>query len=142
MSIVCSENECEEQANVWVDEGPYCTAHGVKRAEYLETHTVPIISIDEYLDLGDDAMAFFDPETMIIGEASEGMLTLEDVDSTIRLTVSEGLTTYREPVVMARCTFCEAVAIGHINKVGGWLARHSHFHQFYSPEDDYVGMDA
>ena len=143
LSIVCSEEKCDEQANVWVDNGAFCTSHGVKRAEFLETHTVPIISMEEYLNLTDEDMAFFDPETMIIGEKSQDdMLTLADVETTQKLEVSSGLPIYREPVVMARCMFCEAVAIGHVNKVGGWLARHSHYHQFYSPEDDFVGMDA
>ena len=144
-TIESASEDCEEEAVCWVNEDnePYCTAHGIEKAEFYETNTVPIITLKEYEMLTDDDLEFFDIDTVILqenGQESPGVLTLEDVGRVSNLIKGEGITVFREPIIMARCLFCEAVAIGHLNLVGGWLARHTHFHQYYAPEDDYAGV--
>ena len=139
--IECKVASCNEEANVWVEGEVFCTEHGIDRAKETDSHTLPIISLSEFMEIEEDMMQFFDPQTVVWSEDGEtDIFAFDDVGKRKRLVVEEGISMYREPIVISRCNICEGVAIGYVSKVGGWLARHNHYHNFGEPESDFAGQ--
>ena len=100
--------------------------------------TQPIILSSVLKSMTEAEKELLDPLTVLVDDEERDYKTfdLSDIGSIDHIVATNGLTIFNEPIVMARCVHCESYAIGHINKVGGWFARHQHYHTHAEGQDD------
>ena len=136
----CEIMGCEKTAELFCDGAIYCSECGIEVSNTTSIETQPIMLASELSKMSDEEKQFIDPLTVMVDDEEReydtyGVNHLGKVEDIV---ATNGLTMFNEPIVMARCVFCEAYAIGHINKVGGWFARHQHYHTHAEDDDDYA----
>lgn len=134
----CSKEDCSETIELYAHDNFYCAPCGIEVAQKNKTFTRPIITTDEMRILTESERDFLEPEVVIVDSEmrQQKVYNLNDVGSTEIISVEHGITTYNEPIAMARCVHCESYAIGVISKIGGFIARHSHYHHYGDNDDD------
>lgn len=133
------ELACNETPELMVEGSLYCEKCGIEAAIDFGSSSSPIVTVDQIKEMTQAELNFLEPDTVLIDTDSDrsfDLFTHADLDKTQNLVAENGMTMYREPIGVAHCLYCEAVCIGHVNKVGGWLARHRHFHETYSDSGD------
>jgi len=136
----CEAMGCDSEVELFCNDQFFCEACGVEYSKATRHMTQPIMMASQLDDMDEDERMMLDPLTVIVDDNEHNRehktFSTSDIDTHETLLVQEGITIVGEPIVMARCIFCEAYAIGHINKVGGWLARHQHYHGYIEHSDD------
>ena len=130
--------KCKELPTLVVDDEFYCEDCGTQQATELDCPSNPLVTVEDIKSMSTGDLRFLDPATILVdtsGGSVAEIFTHGDLNRTDNIVIEEGLTMYREPIAVAHCIYCEALAIGHVNKVGGWLARHRHYHETYNPND-------
>lgn len=137
--MICEAMGCNDTATLMCHQSYLCERCGVEMAKATGHDTQPIILSSVLKTMSEEDKEFLDPLTVLVDDEEHDYRTfdLQDVGTIDHIVPTNGLTIFHEPIVMARCVHCEAYAIGHINKVGGWFARHQHYHTHAEGNDEW-----
>jgi len=138
MRLGCNKEGCDDDIELYAHDNFYCAPCGIEVAKENKTYTRPIITTDEMRILTESERDFLEPDVVIVDSEmrQQKVYHLNDVGKSEIITIEDGVTTYNEPIAMVRCIHCEAYAIGVVSKLGGFIARHQHYHVWAQSDDD------